>query len=110
MSAYDNASKKSLKFKGGESPTIKKKKKKSKSDKEKLKHAIEEAQQQPDQKRFTAVNKTEAELKFEEAQRRRQMDRISKAAKKSHKERVVEFNQRLEELSEHHDIPKVGPG
>ena len=38
------------------------------------------------------------------------MDRVSKAADKSHKERVAEFNNKLEQLSEHHDIPKVGPG
>ncbi|KAG2218566.1 hypothetical protein INT45_014155, partial [Circinella minor] len=60
--------------------------------------------------RFTAFEKTEAEKKFEEAQRKRQMDRVSKAADKSHKERVAEFNNKLEQLSEHHDIPKVGPG
>lgn len=38
------------------------------------------------------------------------MERVSKAATKSHKDRVSEFNNKLEMLSEHHDIPKVGPG
>ena len=38
------------------------------------------------------------------------MDRVSKAAAKSHKEKVSEFNNKLEQLSEHYDIPKVGPG
>lgn len=38
------------------------------------------------------------------------MERVSKAAAKSHKDRVTEFNNKLEMLSEHHDIPKVGPG
>jgi protein FAM32A len=28
----------------------------------------------------------------------------------SHKEKVAEFNKYLENLSEHHDLPKVGPG
>lgn len=80
--------------------------------------------------RYQEIEKTEAELKFEEAQRQRvnnigcftqdllifffffykQMERVSKAANKSHKDRVSEFNQKLEKLSEHHDIPKVGPG
>lgn len=36
------------------------------------------------------------------------MERVSKAATKSHKERVAEFNNKLEHLSEHHDLPKVG--
>jgi protein FAM32A len=31
-------------------------------------------------------------------------------ASKSHKEKVAEFNEYLGKLSEHHDIPKVGPG
>lgn len=38
------------------------------------------------------------------------MERIAKAAAKSHKEKVSEFNSKLEQLSEHYDIPKVGPG
>jgi protein FAM32A len=29
---------------------------------------------------------------------------------KSHRERVAEFNTYLQNLSEHYDIPKVGPG
>lgn len=38
------------------------------------------------------------------------MERVAKQANKSHKDRVAEFNNKLEMLSEHHDIPKVGPG
>ncbi|ORZ38386.1 hypothetical protein BCR44DRAFT_1497473 [Catenaria anguillulae PL171] len=56
------------------------------------------------------VTKTAAQLAFEEAQRKRQRDRIHKMASKSHKEKVDDFNKYLESLSEHHDIPKVGPG
>lgn len=33
--------------------------------------------------------------------------RIAKLAHKTHKDRVAEFNNHLESLSEHHDIPKV---
>jgi protein FAM32A len=54
--------------------------------------------------------KTAAELKFEEAQRKRLDSKAKELASKSHKERVAEFNAYLEKLSEHHDIPKVGPG
>ena len=35
------------------------------------------------------------------------MQRVAKLAKKTHKDRVNEFNAHLESLSEHHDIPKV---
>lgn len=33
--------------------------------------------------------------------------RVAKLAKKTHKDRVADFNKHLESLSEHHDIPKV---
>ncbi|KAJ7751299.1 hypothetical protein DFH07DRAFT_826805 [Mycena maculata] len=54
--------------------------------------------------------KTDAERRFEEVQRRRLEERVAKLANKTHKDRVSEFNAHLESLSEHHDIPKVGPG
>ncbi|CAE6412788.1 unnamed protein product [Rhizoctonia solani] len=57
--------------------------------------------------------KTAAEIRFEETQRKRRLERVAKLASKTHKDRVHEFNAKLESLSEHHDIPKaghVGPG
>jgi protein FAM32A len=67
--------------------------------------------------------KTEAERRFEEVQKRRVRNadlqnfllltstqlaaRVAKLAHKTHKDRVGEFNAKLEALSEHHDIPKV---
>lgn len=33
--------------------------------------------------------------------------KVASQAKKSHKELVADFNEKLEALSEHHDIPKV---
>ncbi|KAK9810241.1 hypothetical protein WJX72_007105 [[Myrmecia] bisecta] len=54
--------------------------------------------------------RTEAEKKYEAAMTKREAERIKKQASKTHRERVNEFNQYLTNLSEHHDIPKVGPG
>jgi protein FAM32A len=54
--------------------------------------------------------KTAAELKFEEAHRKRLEAQAEQVAAKTHKEKVAEFNAYLEKLSEHHDLPKVGPG
>ncbi|KAI4528322.1 DUF1754-domain-containing protein [Schizophyllum commune Loenen D] len=54
--------------------------------------------------------RTDAEKRFEEIQRRRLQQKVAKLAGKTHKERVQQFNEKLESLSEHHDIPKVGPG
>ena len=36
--------------------------------------------------------------------------RLAKMASKSDRDRIQEFNQYLANLSEHYDIPKVGPG
>ncbi|KAI8882946.1 DUF1754-domain-containing protein [Backusella circina FSU 941] len=111
MSAYDHVKKGSLKFKGGDSSSsIKKKKKKSKSksEKEKLERALRD--KSPEEQEYESFQKTEAERKFEETKRQRQMERVAKQAAQSHRDRVAEFNQKLENLSEHHDIPKVGPG
>ena len=35
---------------------------------------------------------------------------IEKMASRSHKEKVQAFNTHLSKLSEHYDIPRVGPG
>ncbi|CAD6571843.1 MAG: hypothetical protein CYPHOPRED_004597 [Cyphobasidiales sp. Tagirdzhanova-0007] len=53
---------------------------------------------------------TESERRYEEVRRRRLADKVRKEAKKSHKERVQEFNEKLEGMSEHYDLPRIGPG
>ncbi|KAG5439771.1 hypothetical protein PCANB_000053 [Pneumocystis canis] len=59
---------------------------------------------------FIPSTKTPTEQRFEEVWRKRMDERVQKTATKSHRERVAEFNKKLSELSEHNDIPKVGPG
>ncbi|KAI4210118.1 MAG: hypothetical protein LQ351_007020 [Letrouitia transgressa] len=61
--------------------------------------------------------KTEAELRYEERRRKRsrpfpqQLDeRLKREGLKTHKERVEELNRYLSNLSEHHDMPRIGPG
>ncbi|ORY08273.1 FAM32A-like protein [Basidiobolus meristosporus CBS 931.73] len=54
--------------------------------------------------------KTPAELAFEKVQKARQRQKAYKLASKSHKQKVAEFNEYLARISEHYDIPKVGPG
>lgn len=56
------------------------------------------------------TQKTPAQLAFEAAQKKKQQEKLPLLAAKSHKEKVAEFNEYLGKLSEHHDIPKVGPG
>ncbi|EAW07488.1 DUF1754 domain-containing protein [Aspergillus clavatus NRRL 1] len=56
------------------------------------------------------VGKTEAERKYEEARKKRLLERLKREGVKTHKERVEELNKYLSRLSEHHDMPKIGPG
>ena len=56
------------------------------------------------------VRKTEAERRWDEQRRRRLEERLRREGVKSHKERVQELNRYLSGLSEHHDMPKIGPG
>ncbi|KAF2648960.1 DUF1754-domain-containing protein [Lophiostoma macrostomum CBS 122681] len=54
--------------------------------------------------------KTEAERRHEEMRRKRLEDRLKRDGVKTHKEKVEELNKYLSGLSEHHDMPKIGPG
>ncbi|KAF5871964.1 uncharacterized protein Bfra_008991 [Botrytis fragariae] len=54
--------------------------------------------------------KTASERAHEEMRRRRLNDRLKREGVKTHKERVEELNRYLSTLSEHHDMPKIGPG
>ncbi|TFK56660.1 DUF1754-domain-containing protein [Heliocybe sulcata] len=129
MSDYDFRPGGSLKLKGGvaEGGVVKKKKKssKSKADKERQLERLREARLKKEavtssspagsSRNSPAVGgsndrKTEAERRFEETQKRRMAEKVARLANKTHKDRVSEFNNKLEALSEHHDIPKVGPG
>jgi len=60
--------------------------------------------------RVTGIYKTEAERRYEERKRKRLEDRLKREGIKTHKERVEELNKYLSGLSEHHDMPKIGPG
>jgi protein FAM32A len=54
--------------------------------------------------------RTEAQIKHEAHLARKEAERLAKTASKSHRQRVQEYNEKLAQLTEHHDIPKVGPG
>ncbi|CAL3963345.1 hypothetical protein PZA11_000993 [Diplocarpon coronariae] len=54
--------------------------------------------------------KTASERAYEEMRRKRLHDRLQREGVKTHKERVEELNKYLSKLSEHHDMPRIGPG
>ncbi|KAJ0986777.1 hypothetical protein J5N97_005133 [Dioscorea zingiberensis] len=53
---------------------------------------------------------TPAERRYMEHWQKLELRRLAKMANKSHRDRIQEFNRYLANLSEHYDIPKVGPG
>ncbi|KAI1414214.1 DUF1754-domain-containing protein [Hypoxylon sp. FL1857] len=63
----------------------------------------------------TVEHKTEAERRHEEANRKKMFKmledpKVASEFRKTHKERVEGLNTYLSKLSEHHDMPKIGPG
>jgi protein FAM32A len=54
--------------------------------------------------------RTDAEKRYDERIAAEEKRIIAKMAAKTHREKVQEFNLYLSKLSEHHDIPRVGPG
>ncbi|KAI8657688.1 hypothetical protein NCS57_01147500 [Fusarium keratoplasticum] len=61
------------------------------------------------------VQKTEAEKRHDEIKKKRLLQLAESSGSrpellKTHKERVEELNTYLSRLSEHHDMPRIGPG
>ncbi|XP_038111665.1 protein FAM32A-like [Culex quinquefasciatus] len=111
---YQHAARGKLKLKS-DSEIKKKKKKKSKDkDKEKLREKVEKSLEQSgsgngqqQQVKPTGRVLTKAEESFKKMQEKMQKKRIMEKASMTHKQRVEQFNQHLDGLTEHFDIPKV---
>ncbi|KAA8894451.1 hypothetical protein FN846DRAFT_973889 [Sphaerosporella brunnea] len=109
-----------LKLKGVASGGIKKKKKKSSKLKSSSSSVEPESKKKdpdvPDDRKAEDeegdpwAGKTEAERRFEQRRQEQLEKRLAKGGIKSHKERVEEYNKYLASLSEHHDMPRIGPG
>ena len=56
------------------------------------------------------VSMTAAERRFKEVQMQRMRKTIEKQLESGHRDKIDQFNERLANLPEHFDIPKVGPG
>jgi len=54
--------------------------------------------------------RTPAQKAFDTVQEQRKQILLEKNIAKSHRQKIDEFNEKLSKLSEHYDIPKVGPG
>lgn len=99
-----------LSFKGDK----KKKKKKAKKKKQSLtkhqvvNHADTLIEQQEQQEQDDNNNEmTDAEKKAYKKKQERELQELTMVAQKSHRERIEEFNSKLNELTELNDIPRV---
>ena len=87
---------------------IKKKKKKSKKKKKRKRGLDANDESRDPQSGTTKDSRTKAERDYDEINEARELERLKKMAKVSHREKINQFNQYLANLSEHHDVPKVG--
>ncbi|KAK7293987.1 hypothetical protein RJT34_16870 [Clitoria ternatea] len=136
MSAYENVVGGKLKLKGKALDVaggVKKKKKKNKRNQDQFLQAAEddisaggstEHEKDPNDQDINDANKlsgegkpahyddhlTPAERRYIEQREKLDVNRLAKISNKSHRDRIQDFNQYLANMSEHYDIPKVGPG
>jgi protein FAM32A len=123
--AYDNVITGKLKLKGSKLRDISSSKKKKRSKQPKQQYSttattiqpmsssttgvpIEQEEEEDDY--IQVVEKTDAEKRFDKVRQQRERIAVEKMADKSYRERIDEFNKKISSESEHHDIPKVGPG
>ena len=59
---------------------------------------------------FKGDTRTEAQKRFETIKRLREEKEIQSVAKRSHAQRIEDMNTHLSRLSEHNEMPKIGPG
>ncbi|XP_073271453.1 uncharacterized protein [Primulina huaijiensis] len=128
MSAYDNVVTGKLKLKG-KALDVKAsgmKKKKQKKEYEQIPQAIEselsgkqlaDLNDEDAAKTFGDESSTRwydhltpAERRYIEQREKIDSHKLAKTSNKSHRDRIQDFNQYLANMSEHYDIPKVGPG
>eukprot|EP01095_Lingulamoeba_sp_RSL-Kostka_P006284 TRINITY_DN196_c0_g1_i1.p1 TRINITY_DN196_c0_g1~~TRINITY_DN196_c0_g1_i1.p1 ORF type:complete len:137 (+),score=69.39 TRINITY_DN196_c0_g1_i1:124-534(+) len=83
----------------------KKKRKKIQLPKEELTKIIENEDNSDDE-----VQMTKTEREFQKKFQKKLIKMAKKEARSSHREKIEQFNQKLDSESEHFDIPKVGPG
>ncbi|KAI8786860.1 protein FAM32A [Biomphalaria glabrata] len=106
MDDYESVQKGGLKLKGVSTHSGKKKKKSDK-EKKKIEERLAVTNKEEKEASITRPTKTKAELAFERAKKKKSAQQILERASKSHKERIMDFNQQLDNLTEHFDIPKV---
>ncbi|XP_004530473.1 protein FAM32A-like [Ceratitis capitata] len=110
--AYEFVAKSKLKLKNDSEHKKKKKSKHKRKEKvkERAKESLQTSVNESLEDKITsssAPKLTKAELAFKQQQEKMRNKRIMEKASTTHKERVEKFNEHLDSLTEHFDIPKV---
>merc|ERR1719261_366685 len=105
--SYDNVVVGGLKLKGVGEVADEKKKKEKKRKREEAEVAASGAQEEEKPK---DDGKTESERNHEFVRKKRMMERIESRVHVDHRKRMEALNEHFSTLSDHHDIPRVGPG
>ncbi|CAK4033905.1 Hypothetical predicted protein [Lecanosticta acicola] len=71
---------------------------------------VDETRDARDAEEVKEYGKTEAQRRFEERRKKRLDERLKREGVRTHKERVQQLNKYLSTLSEHNDMPRIGPG
>jgi protein FAM32A len=82
----------------------------SQNGKKKIKKRKHTEIEEEEQEYIVPEQKTRAEQAYENIQKTREESLAKKHATKSYREKIEEFNKKIATVTEHCDIPKVGPG
>mmetsp|Transcript_30455 Transcript_30455/g.53503 ORF Transcript_30455/g.53503 Transcript_30455/m.53503 type:complete len:112 (-) Transcript_30455:202-537(-) len=110
---YSNIQKGKLSFKSGGKKKKKKKRKKERREESQV-AAVEKKQKREnvdkEDEEDPLEGMTQSEKNFLKAKMLQEEKMIKKKIKKTHREKIKAFNEYLGSLTEHNDIPRVGPG
>uniref|UniRef100_A0A7S1F8D1 Uncharacterized protein n=1 Tax=Noctiluca scintillans TaxID=2966 RepID=A0A7S1F8D1_NOCSC len=115
-SAYNTVIRSSLKLKGSQLSEVgTKTRKRRKTEQEEEIEALKALARQKEEEeqalaKAATIAATPAERSVRLAREKRTKDRVKEAIQYTHRQRMDRFNLHLGSLSEHFDIPKVGPG
>ncbi|KRX08198.1 hypothetical protein PPERSA_12353 [Pseudocohnilembus persalinus] len=56
------------------------------------------------------IQKTDAEISYEIIKKKRMAERIQQKLGNTYRDKVKEFNEKLNGMTQHFDLPKIGPG
>ncbi|GAB5362491.1 hypothetical protein AAMO2058_000801500 [Amorphochlora amoebiformis] len=107
---YTSVQRGKLSFKTAGKKKKKKKRKNADKDSERTDKKLKSSDSKSRSKEEKFEGLTESEKNYLKTKSKMEERLIKKKIKKTHREKIKEFNNYLGSLTEHNDIPRVGPG